>query len=299
MRFVKALFIVFIPVSLLVLITACNEKKPTETFEIVPMEQLTFSGGYYPTVSPDGNWLAFRVSGDGIVKMDLTTSQLYILAACGTEPNWSRASNLVVFRTTEAGSEQSVLGIVNAANGDTSLFHTGDFDDGAEWSPDGTEIAAQSSAGMVVFSYPPGSVDTITCTDNVDGGCEGEYPTWSNDGEWLAFEDGLEIMKIPRSGGEAVQVVGGMNDVTEPAWSPDGKYIAFAMEDSTTAHTHLWVADARGTAFGLWRLTGVDTTCTLAECMDRNPCWSPDSDMIYFQSNRSGHNEIWRIGFHP
>jgi len=299
MRFVKALFMAVIPVIVVVLMFACNEKKPTETFEIQPLEQLTFSGGYYPTISPDGNWLAFRVSGDGIVKMDLNSGQLYILTAYGTEPDWSRVGNLILFRTTEPGGGRNVLATVNATNGDTSIIHYDDFDDGAVWSPDGTEIAARGSAGIIVFSYPSGEVDTVTCADNVDAGCEGENPTWSDDGEWLAFEDGLEIMKVQRTGGDAVEVVGGLNDVTEPAWSPDGQYIAFVMDDSTTTHTHIWVTDARGTAFGLWRLTGVDSTCTLSDCMDRSPCWTADSDEIYFQSNRSGRNEIWRIGFHP
>ena len=87
-----------------------------------------------------------------IVKMDLNSGQLYILTAYGTEPDWSRVGNLILFRTTEPGGGRNVLATVNATNGDTSIIHYDDFDDGAVWSPDGTEIAARGSAGIIVFS---------------------------------------------------------------------------------------------------------------------------------------------------
>ncbi|MBN1211591.1 MAG: PD40 domain-containing protein [candidate division Zixibacteria bacterium] len=292
---------VFLSIGLIFfgLMTGCNEKKPTESEPTQPLEQLTFSGGWYPTVSPDGNWLAYRVAGDGLLKQDLRNDQVSILTSYGTEPDWAHAGNLILFRTVEPLESRTVLAVVNALNGDTSIVRYEGFDDGAVWSYDGDEIAAEGSLGIRLIAYPGGDTSWVTCTDPVDGGCQGENPTWSPDGLWLAFEDGLEIMKVRRTGGAAVQVVGNLNDVTEPTWSPDGDYIAFSMQDSTSTDMHIWVADARGQQYGLWQVTATDTSSTVDEWYDGNPCWSPDSKIIYFESNRSGRHEIWRVGFKP
>jgi len=293
---------VFLSIALIFfgLIIGCNEKKPTESEPVQPLEQLTFSGGWYPTVSPDGNFLAYRVVGDGLLRQDLRDGQVSILTAYGTEPDWAHAGNLILFRTVEPLQSRTVLATINVLNRDTTIIRYDGFDDGAVWSYDGNEIAAKGSLGIRLIAYPGGDTSWVTCTDPVDGGCQGENPTWSPDDQWLAFDDGLEIMKVQRAGGEAVQVVGGgLLEVTEPAWSPDGDYIAFSRQDSTSTDMHIWVADARGEQYGLWQVTATDSNSVVDEWFDRNPCWSPDSEIIYFQSNRSGRYEIWRVGFQP
>lgn len=297
MRLLIRVIPIIILCSLLLLTLSCNERKPTQSEPAQPLQQLTFSGAWDPTVSADGKWLAYTVAGSGIIKQDLTSGQIYILTSFGSEPDWSHTSNLILFRTTEPVQSRTVLATVNTLNGDTAIIRYEGFDDGAVWSPVGTEIAAQDSHGIRIITYPSGDTSYVTCSDPVDGSCEGENPTWAPDADWIAFEDGLEIMKIARNGGTAVQVVGGLNDVTEPAWSPDGKWLAFAMQDSTTADWHIWVSDARGQDYGLYRVTATDSTCTGAECRDGSPCWSPDSKIIYFNSNRTGRYEIWSIGF--
>jgi Tol biopolymer transport system component len=295
------LICVFLSIALVVsgLMLGCTQTNPTASEPVQKLEQLTFSGGAYPTVSPDGNWLVYRVSGDGLLKQDLRDGEVNILTAYGTEPDWAHSGNLILFRTVEPLESRTVLATVNALNGDTAIIRYDGFDDGAVWSYAGDEIAAEGSLGIRLITYPGGDTSWVSCTDPIDGNCQGENPTWSPDDEWIAFEDGLEIMKVRRLGGQAVEVVGGLNDVTEPSWSPDGDYIAFVMQDSNSTDMHIWVTDARGQQYGLWRVTATDTTSTVDVWYDLSPCWSPDSKIIYFESNRTGRNEIWRVGFKP
>jgi Tol biopolymer transport system component len=289
-----------IAVLCVILMMACDNDKSTDSDQPLPLPlQRVATEGNRPTLSPDGDWMAYSLSGSGIVKMALDGGVVETLTTFGLEPDWSRINDLILFRAYDSTLGQ-FLGTVDATTGDTAIIRFGGWDDGQVWSPNGDEIAAEGSQGLTIISYPEGELSTVPCVDPYGYGCQGEEPTWSSDAQWIAFEDALEILKVQRSGGTAQVVVGGLNDVASPAWSPDGKCIAFMMQDSGSSDWHIWVADARGADSGLWRVTATDTTCTdTLGCFDRSPAWSHDSRTIYFTSNRDGQPGIWRIGFQP
>lgn len=245
--------------------------------------QVTFNGGGRPTVSPDGEWIAYQTIGGGIAKIRSDGTQFTQLTNYGWEPDWSWSGNLIVF------TDGSSLMTVDASSGVTSLIRTGGFDDDPVWSPDNSEIAAQGDDGIVIISYPDGVLSEVICYDPDSTHCEGEGPTWSPDGYWIAFEDGLEILKVPRSGDTAQIVIENLNDVAYPSWSRNGNWITFCRD---YYETHVWVTDSRGPDFGLWQVTNGTE-------MDLSPAWSPNSDTIYFQSYRSGQSEIWKVEFDP
>lgn len=272
-------------------LSSCNQEGSTspETPTITPPVQLTSTGGYTPTASPDGQWVVFD-DGNVIARVAPDGSQLDTIAMVSCDPDWSdwaRKGSLIVCGTV--ATIDANTGVVALVRDDDSCF-----EDYPAWSPSGNQIAVTSRCPdrIVLLSYPGGDTSTVPCADPDGSGCDGEGPSWSGDGNWLAFEDGLQILKVPRLGGTAQLVYDGAvdsKDVSQPAWSPNGKWIAFVREDAISTY-HIWVSDARGASFGLWQVT-------TGPYSDLHPAWSSDSRLLYMSSNRSGQFEVWKAGF--
>jgi len=255
--------------------------------------QVTTTGGRGPTLSPDGMQLAYR-SDSGLVVMTIATSDTNIIThEAAFEPDWSRDNGLLLYR----GGNPYGLWIYDPNTEQHSFLTNDGLDDGAGWAAGGNEIIAQTSSGpfgdgLVIFSYPGGSPTYLSCLEPDQTSCSGEDPTGSPDGSWIAFSDG-PLQKVSRNGGASVVVT--TQGSGHPSWSPDGLWIAFVTfepfgEFGTIAH--LWVTHSGGSGFGLLQLTEGDYE-------DDSPAWSPDSHEIYFTSNRSGNDEIWKVAFDP
>ena len=81
----------------------------------------------------------------------------------------------------------------------------------------------------------------------------------------------------------------------QPAWSPDGRRIAFATDRFTSDLTTL--------AIGPYRLaliapdTGaIEAVSGFTDAKHLNPQWSPDSQALYFISDRGGVPNVYRVG---
>jgi Tol biopolymer transport system component/predicted Ser/Thr protein kinase len=118
-------------------------------------------------------------------------------------------------------------------------------------------------------------------------------PAYSPDGSRIAFTSNrsgetFEIWVADADGGGPVRLTHMPESMQGSAnWSPDGKWIAFDSFDAN-GEEHIYVIESGG---------GQPRRITSEPSTDCIPSWSRDGQWIYFRSNRTGRNEIWRAPF--
>ena len=162
--------------------------------------------------------------------------------------------------------------------------------------PNATEVATSEAFSRVVISKLDGS-QKRTVFDRVKSErYRGEQsawgPTWSSDGQWLAFGVGapfgadsanVDIWKSRPDGGGAVNLTpqSPANDAL-PDFSPDGRRIVF--RSARDGNDEIYVMNADGT--DARRLTHHDAVDTM-------PAFSSHGDRVAFTSRRDGDFEIY------
>jgi Tol biopolymer transport system component len=115
---------------------------------------------------------------------------------------------------------------------------------------------------------------------------------FSPDGSRVVFGSGrsderIEIWTAYADGTRPIQLTSGPgHGQGSPRWSPDGRLIAFDSQDEN-GQWGIYVIDADG---GRPRPVNSGGDAIM-------PTWSRDGGWIYFSSNRTGRNEVWRIPF--
>ena len=90
-------------------------------------------------------------------------------------------------------------------------------------------------------------IDTNRTNNKILYSGPGAYsPTWSPDGEWIAFSDNGQIFKIKVNGDSLTQLTNSGNNFF-PSWSYDGKWITFdSNKDSPNGMNFIWKMDVNG-----------------------------------------------------
>ena len=108
-------------------------------------------------------------------------------------------------------------------------------------------------------------------------------PSWSHDGQKIAFSGGGSLFVSNADGTGVVRLTRGGSDA-DPSWSPDDSRIAFTR--------------GRGRKQDIYAVTVADgrvARLTSAGAADQEAAWSPDGTMIAFASERRHHEDIYVV----
>jgi hypothetical protein len=216
--------------------------------------------------------------------------------------------------------------------GDTTLTSLANGFNYADWSPDGSKIAACRYVSATVWSIYSMNADgsglaRLTSTPSAFD----TEPDWSPDGYAIIFTRlntsyGDEQLWLMNSDGSDLHSLGVAGSA--PCWSPDSRRIAYQSIRSgfygiylcdaggtnetplLTSGSHemlpVWAPDGEEIAFVSWRdgnpeiyVMNADgsgqTRLTNNTAGDFDPAWSPDGSLIAFDSDVSGPLDHWEI----
>ncbi|HEY3950754.1 S41 family peptidase [Phenylobacterium sp.] len=215
-----------------------------------------------PTLSPDGSEIAFASGGD-------------------------------IWTVPAAGGTARLL-VTDPATEDRPIY-----------SPDGRQMAFTSTRNgapnIYVMTLATGQVRRLTWSDATE-----QLDAWSADGRWIYFSSGAndvarqtDVFRVAASGGTPLEVsrerfLAEFNS----APSPDGATVALIAKGNSgvqwwrNGHAHidegeLWLKPvAAGAPYR--RLLGPDAKHLW-------PMWSPDGATLYYMSDASGSENLWKL----
>jgi Tol biopolymer transport system component len=157
-----------------------------------------------------------------------------------------------------------------------------------------------------------------------------EAPNWTRDNQFLLFNSGGRIFRLPVKGGKPVEIDTGFANRcnNDHGLSPDGLHLAISDQSRggksliyilpvgggppkpiTTlapSYWHGWSPDGttlaycgeRNGEFDVYTIPadgGEEKRLTTAKGLDDGPEYTPDGKFIYFNSDRTGTMQIWRM----
>ena len=159
-----------------------------------------------------------------------------------------------------------------------------------------------------------------------------EAPNWLTDGQTLIVNRGGRLLQIPVAGGEPETIDTGfaVRCNNDHGVSPDGSLLVISdgtetgksliytlpvgggtprkITETGPSYWHGWSPDGRTLTFcgqrdgkyGIFTIPadggGEETRLTITDGLDDGPEYSPDGQHIYFNSDRTGRMQIWRMG---
>lgn len=227
----------------------------------------------------DGHWQLWTMDSDGSSQRQITTTQ-----HDKRYPVW-KSKNEIIFRTYNhkifvtdlAGNEKQILSGISQVGGVVP-------------SPIDEELlfVRIKDHHKNVYNLWLGKSDSTDARMLTHAGGKQYDPTWSNDGEKIAYIQSDEYRKesiclIDKEGDSEVIVLtdgNGFNFL--PCFSPDGKQIAYVSDIS--GDNEIWSLDV---------VSKETSKLTSSVGIDTRPSWTPDGQKICYMSNCTGTPQIF------
>ena len=261
-----------------------------------------------PTLSPDGNWLAYAHAGDIHLRRVGGSSAVNLTAdsrAWDGQPAFSPDGRHIAFASRREGGETSGgIWIIETAGGTARRLSRRGFD--PAWSPDGAEIVFNTEfTGYAIGRVRASEMRAVTVSSGVDRSVtagDAVMGAWSPGGHRIAFTRAFvagkaaglwDIWTMRPDGSDPVQVSDDMAFDMYPVWSPDGRYLYWtrAEVDAST----IWRArvDER-----TGRLQGSPEAFALPASLVLRISFSADGSRIVYES-RAPESNVSRVAFDP
>jgi WD40 repeat protein len=181
-------------------------------------------------VSPDGMQVAgYVLNGPGrvilgIVRFDGSDPREY-QGIAPLDFCWSH-DNQSIALTNASGHRPSDMEVVNVSTKDTRLIQANvekrwHFNSQC-WSPDDKQIVFENGGSTQVYDIASGKIRDLV---------KGLNPTWSPDGEWIAFHRSETYYAIHPSGEGQKKLFHKTRAVSALFWSPDSRFVAYVHQD--------------------------------------------------------------------
>ena len=228
----------------------------TDTNRVRPLTMTNGNEGS-PAVSPDGRRLAFASEATdfdlAVAPIDGSPLRTFLSSTRNElDPAWSPTGAQYAFVSDRSGSQElwirSEEGASERGAFERPLVTDADFDGvhtmvlgSLAFSPDGQRLAYQRYAqgGYRIWISPlaGGTPVPLRLQDWYQ-----DAPTWSPDGEWIAYVlgsssgNGWSVVKVRFGAGRGapVELKSGISVFARPQWSPDGRWIACQTPDGLT-----------------------------------------------------------------
>ena len=224
-----------------------------------------------PAISPDGKWIAF-LSERSLLSIDLfiadaqTGKVVRKLTSTSTDAHYSSIQFILSAGAWDSSSKQIAIATISSGK-----------------------------PALVIFNAENGDRLREFTVDSLD---EIFNPTWAPDGHAIAFtgmKRGLtDLFVYDLKTSQLRQLTNDPFADLQPAWSPDGRRIAFA--------TDRFSSNLATLSMGSYRVALIDPESGAVQQISAftdgkniNPQWAPQSDALFFISDRDGVANLYKV----